>query len=292
MIKSMTGFGRAHQIINGREVLVEIKSVNHRYFEFNARVPRTYGYLEEKLKSYIQGMVSRGKVEVSVSIYTLEGTDAEIEINSTVAKGYVQALRNVKEKLQLQDDLSLSTVARFPDVFNVHKVIEDEEVIWASVQPVVQEALDQFLEMRTVEGERLKTDLLAKLDEIEQMVAVVEEQSPKTVAAYQERLFAKLQEVLENQEIDQARILTEAAIFADKVAVDEETVRLHSHLEQFRQLLQSDQPVGRKCDFLVQEINRETNTIGSKATDLEISKIVIDQKSVIEKIREQIQNIE
>lgn len=292
MPKSMTGFGRAHQIVNGREILVEIKSVNHRYFEFNAKVPRTYGYLEEKLKTSLKSFISRGKVEVTLSIYALEGTDSEIEINPSIVEGYLTALRNIKDTFSLKDDLTLSHVAKFPDVFTVHKPIEDEEVIWSTVYPVVEEALHAFVAMRTQEGGRLQKDLFLKLDKIEDHIGVIEEQSPKTVAAYQERLYNKLKEILESTEIDQSRILTEAAIFADKTAVDEETVRLRSHLKQFRQMLQTDQPIGRKCDFIIQEMNREINTIGSKVSDLELSKIVIDVKAIIEKIREQIQNIE
>lgn len=292
MLKSMTGYGRSHQIVDGREILVEIKSVNHRYFEFNARVPRAYGYLEEKLKSFVQPCASRGKIEVSVSIYSVEGSDAQIQVNRATAAGYVSALRSVRKELGLEDDLSLSTLARFADIFSVHKEIEDEEVIWNAVRPVAQQALDSFIAMRAAEGERLKDDLLGKLGEIGERVTLIEARSPETVAAYREKLTAKLTEILDGKGFDEARVLTEAAVFAEKIAVDEETVRLTSHISQFRQLLETDQPVGRKCDFLVQEINREVNTIGSKASDLEIAKIVIDLKSIIEKIREQIQNIE
>ena len=292
MLKSMTGYGRSHQIVDGREILVEIKSVNHRYFEFNARVPRAYGYLEEKLKSFVQPNASRGKIEVNVSIYSVEGSDAQIQINRATAAGYVGALRSVRQELGLEDDLSLSALARFADIFSVHKEIEDEEVIWSAVRPVAQQALDSFVAMRAAEGERLKADLLGKLDEIGEHVTMIEARSPETVAAYREKLTAKLTEILEGKGFDEARVLTEAAVFAEKIAVDEETVRLTSHIGQFRQLLEADQPVGRKCDFLVQEINREVNTIGSKASDLEVAKIVIDLKSIIEKIREQIQNIE
>ena len=292
MLKSMTGYGRSHQIVDGREILVEIKSVNHRYFEFNARVPRAYGYLEEKLKSFVQPWASRGKIEVNVSIYSVEGSDAQIQVNRATAAGYVSALRSVRKELGLEDDLSLSTLARFADIFSVHKEIEDEEVIWNAVRPVAQQALDSFVAMRAAEGERLKDDLLGKLGEIGERVTLIEARSPETVAAYREKLTAKLTEILDGKGFDEARVLTEAAVFAEKIAVDEETVRLTSHISQFRQLLETNQPVGRKCDFLVQEINREVNTIGSKASDLEIAKIVIDLKSIIEKIREQIQNIE
>lgn len=292
MIRSMTGYGRAREIIDGRDILVEIKSVNHRFFEFSARVPRAYGYLEEKLKTYLQPMISRGKVDVNVAVYTIEGQDAIIELNRAAAKGYVSALRSARDELCLDDDLTLSSLVRLPDIFTVQKAEEDEKVIWQSVQTVAEAAARRFVEMREREGERLRHDVEEKLASIAGKVAVVEETSPQTVAAYRERLYQKLSEVLEDRQIDEQRILTEAAVFADRVAVDEETVRLKSHLKQLSELLESGEPIGRKLDFLVQECNRETNTIGSKAQDLRIAQIVVDMKSDIEKIREQIQNIE
>lgn len=292
MIKSMTGFGRAHETIKGHEVLVEIRSVNHRYFELNARIPRTYSYLEEKLKTYIQGSVSRGKVEVNISIYTFDGTDAEIQANESIAEGYVNALRSINNKLNLTDDLSLSSISRFQDIFSVHKIIEDEEVMWNIVHPVTKKALDAFLLMRENEGERLKADLSIKLVEIQRGVAVVEEKAPQMVEDYRKKLYVKLCKLFEEEDIEDSRILTEAAIFAERTAVDEEIVRLKSHLEEFEHLINFKGPVGRKCDFLVQELNREINTIGSKVSDMELSKEVINLKSTLEKIREQIQNIE
>lgn len=292
MVKSMTGFGREHVVANGREIIVEIRSVNHRYYEFTARTPRSYGYLDDKLKTFLKNGISRGKVEASVTIYNQEGTDAEIELNESVANGYLQALRGSAEKLGLEDDLTLSSIMRLPDVFTVVKKTDDEEVIWNEVKAVAQTALDRFVEMRTVEGRKMYDDVSSRLDFIEETVGKIEAQSPNVSKSYSDRLYAKIKEVLEDKNVDEQRVLTEVAIFSEKVAIDEETVRLRSHIAQFRDLIMSDEPVGRKLDFLVQELNREVNTIGSKAQDLSITKMVVDLKSEIEKIREQIQNIE
>lgn len=292
MLKSMTGYGRCQRVLDGRDISVEIKSVNHRFFEFSARVPRAYGYLEEKMKGFVQQNISRGKIEVNVTVFTLEGKDAEVEINQSLAKGYIDALRSVADGLDLADNLTLSSVLRFQDVFSVRKTQDDEEIIWNAVKEVAQDAVGNFVAMRVVEGERLKADIEEKLTLIEQSVSKIEVLSPKTTEAYRERLYTKLCEVLEKTNIDESRILTEAAIFAEKTAVDEETVRLKSHIAQFRDLISGQEPVGRKLDFLVQELNREINTIGSKAQDIEVAKIVVDVKSDIEKIREQIQNVE
>lgn len=292
MVKSMTGYGRAQRMLGGRDITVEIKSVNHRFFEFSARVPRAYGYLEERLKSYVQGQISRGKVEVGVTILTVEGQNAVVEANRELAGAYVDALRKIGTEAGLEDDLTLSTLTRFSDIFTVRREAEDEEEIWAAVRTVTDEAVDRFVAMRAAEGERLRADLQNRLESIGRGVAFVKEQSPRTVEAYRERLTAKIREVLADRQIDEARIVTEAAVFADRVAVDEETVRLESHLAQFREILGHDCPIGRKLDFLVQEINREANTIGSKAQDVSVAQVVVDIKSDVEKIREQIQNIE
>lgn len=292
MIKSMTGFGRCLETINGCDILVEIKSVNHRYFEFSARVPRTYGYLEEKLKSFLQNKISRGKVDVGVTVYNLNGADEVIEVNKEIAKEYLKALRTANEELGLNDDITLSRMMRLPDIFNVRKAQEDENVIWNNVRVVAEKALANFVSMRETEGAKMKEDVLSRLDYISGMVAKIEEKSPETTEKYRKRLFDKLSEILEDKKIDEQRLITEAAIFSEKTAVDEETVRLKSHIIQCRELLESEEPVGRKLDFLIQEFNREVNTIGSKAQDIEITKIVVDLKSEIEKIREQIQNIE
>ncbi|HIX65752.1 MAG TPA: YicC family protein [Candidatus Anaerotruncus excrementipullorum] len=292
MISSMTGFGRAQQVVEGREITVEVKSVNHRFFEFAARTPRAYGYLEEKLKGFFQQAVSRGKMEAAVTIQTLEGPSARVLVNQELAGAYVEGLRRTGQALGLQDDLTLSALARFGDIFTLQRQEEDEDAVWQAVQGVAAQALEKFLAMRRAEGARLEADLLAKLESILGHVAFVEEQSPKTVAAYRQRLEAKLREVLADRQLDEARVIAEAAIFADRVAVDEETVRLRSHIAQFREILAGPAPVGRKLDFLVQEMNREANTIGSKAQDTLVARRVVEIKSDIEKIREQIQNIE
>lgn len=292
MLKSMTGYGRAQKILSGRDILVEIRSVNHRYYEYSSRIPRTYNYIDEKLKALLKNSISRGKVDISVSINNIEGRDTEIAINKGVAEGYLNALRSVSAELNVDDDLTLSKLIKLPDIFNVQKTPDDEEQVWNDVAEVAGEALQKFVAMRETEGEKLRSDVLAKARLISEMVSKVEELSPLTVEAYREKLFRKLSEVLEGKDIDQQRIVTEAAIFSEKIAVDEETVRLKSHISQLEEMLDSGEAIGRKLDFIVQEMNRETNTIGSKAQDLNITKIVVDMKAELEKIREQIQNIE
>lgn len=298
MPRSMTGYGRAQRLAGGRDVLVEIRAVNHRYYEFSARLPRTCLYLEEKLKTFLNGKIARGKVEVSVTITRPDGKDAQIAVNRSIAEGYVNALRMLNEemgengRLWLQDDITLSSLLRLPDVFTVTKEQDDENEIWAIVSEAAGEALEAFVQMRQTEGERLAADLSGKLDGLEQMLRKIEAIEPSVAEGYRQKLLAKLTELLGDTNIDEQRILTETAIFAEKTAIDEETVRLHSHIAQFRTLLAAAEPIGRKLDFLVQEMNREVNTIGSKAQDLSITRLVVDMKSEIEKIREQIQNIE
>lgn len=288
----MTGFGREHKVIDGREYLIEIRSVNSRYYEFTAKLPRQYMYLEEKLKTLLKERISRGKVEVSLSVYNIKGKETAVTVNDLVVENYVTAMREAGEKFGLKDDLSLNSIFKMTDAFNVVRADVDEEEIWLAVKETAEGALDKFVKMRETEGEKMKADILEKLSNIEAMIEKVCEYSPETVKAYRERLMAKMTEILENKQIDEQRILLEAGIFAEKIAVDEETVRLKSHFEQFRKMLDTEELVGRKLDFLVQELNRETNTIGSKAQDLRITRIVVDVKSEIEKIREQIQNIE
>ena len=292
MIRSMTGYGSAEEIVNGRNIRVEIKSVNHRYFEYSARVPRSCGFVEERMKRLLSGAISRGKVDVGVTIQAVEGVDEAISVNREVVKNYVEALRGIKNEFDLADDLSLSSIARFPDVFTVVKAETDEEALWKDIESVAQKALASFVEGREAEGERLKADVLKKIDFIEEKVAFVEERSPETVKEYRAKLYEKMREVLENNQIDENRILQEAAIYADKVAVDEETVRLRSHMKELRKTLDKSEPIGKSLDFRIQEVNRETNTIGSKCSDAEIADTVIEMKNTIEKIREQIQNIE
>jgi len=292
MLRSMTGFGRERAAFEEREILVEIRSVNHRFYEFTARTPRAYGYLDEKLKSLLGGKITRGKVEVSVYIYNKEGVNADITVNKEIAHGYLDALRAAAPELEVEDDLKLSDIMRLSDLFTVVKTQENEEQVWEQVKQTAERALEKFVEMREVEGVKMHDDIASRLGFIEQMVKSVEERSPKVNDLYREKLYAKLTELLKDRNIDDSRVLTEAAIFSEKTAVDEETVRLHSHIAQFRTLINSSEPVGRKLDFLVQEMNREVNTTGSKCSDLEITKTVVDLKSEIEKIREQIQNVE
>ncbi|TQI65684.1 YicC/YloC family endoribonuclease [Clostridium sp. KNHs216] len=292
MIKSMTGFGRCEEVINGRDIIIEIKSVNHRYFEFSSRITRGYGFLDEKFKSYLQSKISRGKIDVYAFIETMEDTDAQVLVNHSLAAGYVNALRELAQRYSLRDDISVGTVSRYSDIFTVHKAPEDEQIIWDSVRQVTDQALAAFLKMREIEGERLKADVLQRAETILQTVGKIEERSPQTVSEYQQKLTQKLTELLSDSNIDEQRILTETAIFADKIAVSEETVRLRSHFEQFSNMLNSNEAIGRKLDFIVQEMNREANTIGSKCIDSQIAYMVVDIKAEIEKIREQIQNIE
>lgn len=292
MLRSMTGYGRSQKILNGRDILVEIRSVNHRYYEYSSRIPRSYSYIDEKLKTLLKSGISRGKVEASVTINNIEGRDIVIGINKSAAEGYIAALRSVSAELGLKDDLKLSNLIKLPDIFTVQKAPDNEEQLWEDVSPVASEALEAFISMRCSEGERLKADVLEKAANIEKSIGEVERLSPVTVENYRNKLRARLEEILESRDIDEQRILTEAAVFAEKIAVDEETVRLKSHIAQLRTMLDSGEAVGRKLDFLVQEMNREVNTIGSKAQDLNIAGIVVDIKAEIEKIREQIQNIE
>ena len=292
MVKSMTGYGRCEETVGGRRITVELKSVNHKYFEFSPRVTRGYGFLEDKLKSYVQSRVARGKIDLFLSIETLEDADVVVSVNHSLAAGYIAALREITERYKLPDTVTVNSLSRYSDIFSVHKAPEDEEAIWAAVQPVAEKAVDAFIAMRETEGSRLYEDVMARAAVILELVGKIEARSPETVKAYRERLEMKLREVLSDTAIDEQRILTEAAIFADKVAVAEETVRLRSRFEQLKSLLGAEEPSGRKMDFLVQEMNRETNTIGSKASDSQIAYMVVDIKAEIEKIREQIQNIE
>lgn len=291
-MRSMTGFGRERAIIGGKEYLIEIRSVNSRYSEFNVKLPRLYTYLEEKLKTLLKNEISRGKTEVYLSVNDVEDKSTSVTVNLPVVRNYLEEMRKCSHVLGLMDDLKLSDIFRMTDAFTVVRTEADEEEIWQAVKTVAEVALVKFTQMREKEGEKLRTDILDKLGNIEKMTGEIEKISPETSAAYRQRLFDKLKELLDGAQPDEQRVLTEAAIFAEKIAVDEETVRLHSHFRQFREMADEQAPVGRKLDFLVQELNREANTIGSKAQDLRITKLVIDIKSEIEKIREQIQNIE
>lgn len=292
MIRSMTGYGRNEETVANRRILFEMKSVNHKYFEFSSRITRGYAFLEEKLKAYIQSQVFRGKVDVFVQIETLDESDVQVWVNHSLAAGYYDALCEMKNCYHLPDEPTLSILSRYPDIFSVHKNAEDENAVWQAVQQVAKPAIDAFIRMREIEGAGLKRDILEKAGNILSLVDRIEKISPETVSAYRQRLQAKIDELLGDTHFDEQRVLTEVAIFADKVAVDEETVRLRSHFSQLEKLVDAEGPVGRKIDFLVQEMNREANTIASKSVNSEIAYLVVDMKSEIEKIREQIQNVE
>ncbi len=292
MIRSMTGYGRHRQTVNGWDVTVEIKSVNHRYYEFSSRVPRTCGFLDEKLKNFFKTAISRGKVEVYVSLDAVEVSDSHVEVNMPLAEAYRDALQAMAEKLSVRDDCSAMNIPRFPDVLTVRKNEADETVIWEAVQATAEVALEKFVAMREREGERMREDVLSRRAFLLERVALVEERSPQTVREHMEKITERMRDLLGTVTVDEQRLLTEAALFADKIATAEETVRLRSHLDQLEQLVSGDAAVGRNLDFLIQEINRETNTIGSKAQDLTLAQAVVEMKTEIEKIREQIQNIE
>ncbi len=292
LIKSMTGYGRAVETVNGREFTVELRSVNNRYLYCFVRLPRLLSFGEDSVKQAVKRSISRGKVDVSISVRSEGGEETKVTLNSAVLEGYLAAMRQMVSDYGVQDDISVSAVSRLPDVFLVEKPEVDEEQLLADLMSVVNKALEGYDAMRRTEGEALDRDLRSRGQTILELVAKVEAGNGKTVADYRTRLENKLREVLENTAIDESRILTEAAIFADKVAVDEETVRLRSHLEQMNNMLTAGGAVGRKLDFLLQEMNRESNTIGSKCTDVELARIVVDIKAELEKIREQTQNIE
>lgn len=292
MIRSMTGYGRGQQTLGGMDITVEIRSVNHRYYEYSSRLPRVYGFLDERLKGYLQKAVSRGKVDVGVWIDTVDAPGSEVVVNHALAEGYLKALHELAQTYGLRDDVSVNTLSRFPDILTVRKAAEDEEAIWEAVRQVADEALAGFVAMREREGARLREDVLARRQTILRAVEQVEARSPEIVREHMAKVEARMKELLSTATVDEQRLLTEAALFADKTATAEETVRLRSHLDQLETLVNASEPVGRKLDFLVQEINRETNTIGSKVQDVELARVVVDVKAEIEKIREQIQNLE
>ena len=276
----MTGYGRARQTLNGRDITVEVRSVNNRYLDCTVKVPRTYIFAEDMVKSHVQKAVSRGKVDVFITIDAAGADETVVAVNESLARGYYDALMKLKETFSLEGELSVT------------KAEEDLDSVAADIGAVLDEALAAYNAMRATEGAKLAEDIADRAATIEGVVAKVEERSPQTVAAYREKLLARMQEVLQSTAVDESRILTEAAIFADKIAVDEETVRLRSHIAQLRTMLESGQPIGRKLDFLIQEVNRECNTIGSKCNDLTIAQDVVNMKAEVEKIREQVQNIE
>ena len=292
MVLSMTGYGRAQQVLGGREITVELRSVNARYFEYSSRLPRTCAFLEDPLKRLTSEKVHRGKVELALTIQNVTASDAVVQADYALAESYRRALAALAQRLDVKDDVTVMALARFPDVLTQTAAPADPDALWADVSAVAGQALEAFVGMRAAEGAKLKADVESRLAVVEDLVGQIEQGSAGRVQAYTERLYARLQELLADRSIDEARILTEAALFADKTAIDEETVRLHSHVAQFREILQLEEPIGRKLDFLTQELNREANTIGSKCQDAALTRLVVTLKSEIEKIREQIQNIE
>jgi len=292
LIKSMTGYGRAVETVNGREFTVELRSVNNRYLDCNVKLPRMLSFAEDAVKQAVKASISRGKVDVFISVKSDSAEDVTVSLNKAVLEGYLKAMYQMVADFGVQDDISVSTVSRLPEVFTVEKPEVDEEQLLADLLSVVKVALAGYDAMRCTEGAALDADLRSRGNTILELVAQVEQGNAQTVVDYRTRLEAKLKEVLANTSIDESRILTEAAIFADKVAVDEETVRLRSHLDQMNTMLTGGGAVGRKLDFLLQEMNREANTIGSKCTDVRLARIVVDIKAELEKIREQTQNIE
>lgn len=292
LIKSMTGYGRAVEVLNGREITVELRSVNNRYLDCTVKLPRSVSFAEDAIKQAVKAAVSRGKVDVFITVRSENGEDATISLNRAVVSGYLAAMRQMESEFGIRDDISVSVLSRMPEVFSVEKPKVDEDALQQDLLTVTAKALTSYDAMRCTEGAALEADLRSRGNTILDLVAQVEQGNAQTVVDYRARLEAKLKEVLGNTAIDESRILTEAAIFADKVAVDEETVRLRSHLDQMDKMLTGGGAVGRKLDFLLQEMNRETNTIGSKCTDVRLARIVVEMKAELEKIREQTQNIE
>lgn len=292
MIRSMTGYGSATGEAEGIKFTVEIKGVNNRYLDVTVRSPRGFLFAEEALKSAVQKNVSRGKVDVFVTVDSSKAGNVVVSVNEPLAEGYIAALGNLSEKYGLKSDLSSAALSRYPDVLTLEKRETDAPVVAGALCKILEEALESFNKMRLREGGSLSADILSRLADLERLTGLVEERSPRIAAEYREKLTQRIREMLEGGAVDEQRILTEAAIFADRVAVDEETVRLRSHISQFRDMLSGGSPIGRKLDFLTQEVNREVNTIGSKGNDAEIARIVVDMKAEAEKIREQVQNIE
>ena len=292
MIKSMTGYGRAREMLHKRDITVEVRSVNNRYLDCTVKMPRMYGFAEDAVKQHVQKAISRGKVDVFITVDASAADVAKVTVNRELAAQYAAALGELAEVCGTEPHVTPETLSRFPDVLTVTKADEDLETVSADLCAVLDEALQAYNAMRAVEGAKLAEDIGNRLTYIENYTSQVEKRSPETVAEYRAKLTARMQEVLQSTTIDEQRILTEAAIYADKVAVDEETVRLRSHVAQLRTMIASDEPMGRKMDFLIQEVNRESNTIGSKCNDVAIAQVVVQLKAEVEKMREQVQNVE
>lgn len=292
MLKSMTGYGRNEAIVGAKKITIEIKSVNHRFSDYSIKVPRQYGFLEERLRHKISEKVARGKIDVYVNIESCGEADKVITVNTELAKNYLTELREMARELEIEDDITVSKLMMFGDIFNAEPKRDDEEELWDAVSNTADGAIDAFIAMREREGSRIETDLRARIDYMRSLSEKIDKRAPQIIEEYKERLYTKINELLEDHDIDDARVLTEVGIFADKVAINEELVRLSSHYEEFKTIIESGEPAGRRLDFLIQEINREVNTVGSKASDLKTAKLVVTLKGEIEKLREQIQNIE
>ena len=292
MVYSMTGYGKGNAVLNGKDITVEIKSVNHRYFEYSSRMSRFFSFVDDKIKRQVNESISRGKVEVSLLVKSVEQSDMVVEADLPLAESYYKALCSISDNLGLSKSIDAAMIAKFDGVLTQNKMEEDQDKLWQDISFVLDKALQEFISMRRVEGEKMYNDVLSRLEHIKEIVEKIEVEAPLRTQKYEERLYQKLCVVLQDKQIDSARILTEAAIFADKTAVDEETVRLKSHISQYKDILNDKISQGRKLDFLTQELNREANTIGSKSNDIDITRLVVEIKSEIEKIREQIQNIE
>ncbi len=291
MVRSMTGYCHAQATLHGRDISVEIRSVNHKYFDFSVRTSRGYSFVEDKIRNFVKERVSRGKIDVYVTILTVDETAAQVILNRSLAEGYIKALHELGAEFGLTDDITVSSVARYSDIFTVKRAEQDEDEIWNDLSGVLDEAVGHFVSMRETEGVKLRDDVMNRMEHILGVVERIEQLSPQTLENYKARLMAKIEELLWDASVDEQRLLTETAIFADKIAVDEETVRLRSHFDQMGKMLDSGEAVGRKLDFIVQEMNREANTIGSKCQNSDVAHMVVEIKAEIEKIREQIQNI-
>ncbi|HBL84013.1 MAG: YicC family protein [Clostridiales bacterium GWF2_38_85] len=292
MIKSMTGYGRVKKLINGRDIIVEIRSVNSRFLDTTVRLNRMYSPFEDKLKQLVSEYISRGKIEIYTSVDNISGDKVELTLNKEYIEGYIKALKTIVDDYNVPGEITLSMLASKPDAFNLKKLDEDMNEIWEAVKEVAAASFNEFDRMREIEGQNLKVDLIERIKIVEQISLKIFELSPKSVEAHNQKLRERVRTLLEGAEVDEARLLAECAILADKLDITEELVRLKSHIDQLKTILEEDNPTGRKLDFLLQEINREVNTCGSKANDIEIAKLVVDAKSELERIREQIQNIE
>lgn len=292
MIKSMTGYGRAEEMINGKKITAEIKAVNHRFSDYSIRMPRHLLALEDRVRKLASEYITRGKVDIFITLESFEEADREIVLNEALAKSYIDALKQLRDTFGLRDDISVGTASRYGEIFKTERAEVDEEKTWLEIESVFKQALSDFTAMREREGARIYEDLTQRVNYMKELAQKIDERAPEIVKDYEARLYEKIKEVLGDKNIDETRILTEVAIFSDKVAINEELVRLGSHFEEYNVILSGQEPAGRRLDFLIQEINREINTIGSKSNDMEVAKIVVELKSELEKLREQIQNIE